>query len=499
MRKENSIRLNRDVYRDKVYACWLGKNIGGTMGTPYEGTHDYLDVKGFVTKENVVLPNDDLDLQLVWLYAVEKIGSRAINAMSLGEFWLGFLPANWNEYGIGKINMRRGLLPPLAGDYENVWQDSNGAWIRTEVWASLAPASPDIAAKYAIEDAKVDHGAGEGTYAAAFVAAMQSAAFVISDLRKCIEIGLAAIPENCRMADSIRLTLECYDKGMSPLDTRNAIQRRNQDVGDGWFQAPSNVAYAILGLLYGGGDFKKTMICAINCGDDTDCTAATVGATLGILGGTAAIPEDWKKHIGDDIVTISIDRHDSSACRKLPNTCTELTDRVVRRAPHVLFDNEADVCLTDGETVLPDNLSEKLLAGGKIRQSLLNLRKNSMHFDFSVLSADVVLESAPEIRPNGSVDIELTLTANTHTFGHNPYAVGFRWWLPEGFRVEGERMSMTLHRKDGVRHLCGYNGKRTTRFTISAGEQLSATNRCVLEIVAEGRCTPMYIPVTLLG
>ena len=499
MCNENRIRLNRGVYRDKVYACWLGKNIGGTMGTPYEATHDYLDIKGFVTEANRVLPNDDLDLQLVWLYAVEKLGSRAINAVSLGEFWLSFLPANWNEYGIGKINMRRGLLPPLAGDYENVWQHSNGAWIRTEVWASLAPASPEIAAKYAIEDAKVDHGAGEGTYAAAFVAAMQSAAFVVPDLRKCIEIGLASIPENCRMADSIRLTLECYDKGMSPFDTRNTIQKLNQDIGDGWFQAPSNVSYAILGLLFGQGDFKKSMIDAINCGDDTDCTAATVGATLGILGGTAAIPEDWKKHIGDNIVTISIDRHDSSACRNLPGTCTELTDRVIRQTPHVLFDNEAKVCLTDGETVLPDNLSEELFVSGKTRESLLHLRKNSMHFDFPILSADIVLECEPEIRPNGSVDLEVTLVANSHTFGCNPYAIQLRWWLPEGFRAEGERMSMTLHRKDGAAHPCGCTGQRTTRFTIFAGERNFATNRCVLEIVAEGRCAPMYIPVTLLG
>ena len=25
------IKINREVYRDKVYACWVGKNIGGTM------------------------------------------------------------------------------------------------------------------------------------------------------------------------------------------------------------------------------------------------------------------------------------------------------------------------------------------------------------------------------------------------------------------------------------------------------------------------------------
>ena len=28
------ITLSKSVYRDKVFACWLGKNIGGTLGAP---------------------------------------------------------------------------------------------------------------------------------------------------------------------------------------------------------------------------------------------------------------------------------------------------------------------------------------------------------------------------------------------------------------------------------------------------------------------------------
>ena len=132
--------LNHNEYVDKVRACWIGKNIGGTMGTPYEGRREYLDVKGFVTKKGEVLPNDDLDLQLVWLHALEKIGPYNISAATLGEFWISYITPHWNEYGLGKNNMKRGLLPPLAGDYQNHWNNSNGAWIRTEIWACLYPA-----------------------------------------------------------------------------------------------------------------------------------------------------------------------------------------------------------------------------------------------------------------------------------------------------------------------------------------------------------------------
>ena len=156
-----------------------------------------LDIKGFSTPSGEPLPNDDLDLQLVWLIAMERRGPEYVNANVLSDYWLEWIAPHWNEYGIGKLNMKRGLIPPLAGDYLNSWKDSNGAWIRTEIWACTAPANPNLAARFAIEDAKVDHGVGEGTTAAAFVAAMQSAAFVFSDIRDCIAVGLAAIPEKC--------------------------------------------------------------------------------------------------------------------------------------------------------------------------------------------------------------------------------------------------------------------------------------------------------------
>ena len=388
--------------------------------------------------------------------------------------------------------MRSGLIPPLAGDYHNDWKHSNGAWIRTEVWACMAPGCPDVAAKYAIEDAKVDHGTGEGTFAAAFVAAMQSAAFVVRDLRKCIEIGLSEIPEDCRMADSIRLVLDCYDSGKTARETRDAVLARNADIGDGWFEAPSNVAYAIQGLLYGAGDFKRTMIEAINCGDDTDCTAATVGATMGILYGMGGIPEDWRAHIGDDIVTISVDR--GGVCRKIPGTCTELTDRVVAQTPHVLFANDAYVALTEGAEVIPADVEELVCKNCKLVNTLKATAPYSTHFDFTFASVDVVLDDAPEIEPMGARQVTVTVRNNKEILENMLYNLELRWWLPEGFTVESGRQTAILPRRDRR-----YDGTCTLTYTIRAGETVAPNNRCVLEIAAQGRITPMYIPVVLLG
>ena len=113
----------------------------------------------------------------------------------------------------------------------------------------------------------------------------------------------------------------------------------------GWFQAPANVAYAIIGLLYGEGDFKKSLNIAVNCGDDTDCSAATAGSILGIIGGTKVIPADWQEYIGDGIVTVAINR---GACGWIPLTCTALTDTILSMHPVML--KGKNVCLTDEAT-----------------------------------------------------------------------------------------------------------------------------------------------------
>lgn len=292
-----SIYFNKNTLRDKIHACWIGKNIGGTMGAPYEGRREMQDVKGFATPEGTVMPNDDLDLQIVWLKALEDHGPDKLNGRILAEYWLDLIGPNWNEYGICKGNLRNGMLPPMSGTLHNdEWMHSNGAWIRTEIWACTNPGCVENAVRLAYEDASVDHGFGEGTYAAIFVAAMESAAFVIDDVRTLLTIGLSKIPADCLVARCVNVAIAAYDSGKTWQEARAAVLQENGDLG--WFQAPANIAYAVIGLLYGGNDFKQCMIIAINCGDDTDCTAATVGALLGIMHGTAFIPEDWRQHMG---------------------------------------------------------------------------------------------------------------------------------------------------------------------------------------------------------
>ena len=193
------IKFSKDFLQDRILACWVGKNIGGTIGTPYEGKQELFDVKGFAVKPGEPLPNDDLDLQLVWLRAMDELGPENVNANTLGEYWLSYIGPHWNEYGNGKANLRRGFFPPLSGELNNeAWKHSNGAWIRTEIWACLYPLQVEKAIRYAFTDACVDHGYGEGSNAALFIAAMESTAFAVSDIQTLLQIGLSKIPETCR-------------------------------------------------------------------------------------------------------------------------------------------------------------------------------------------------------------------------------------------------------------------------------------------------------------
>lgn len=490
------MRININEFKDKVYACWIGKNIGGTMGGPYEGKREVLDIKGFSTPENVVLPNDDLDLQLVWLEAVKRMGPKNVNATVLGEFWLSFIAPHWNEYGRCKTNMKMGLLPSLSGDAFNDWKHSNGGWIRTEIWACLAPGAPDIALRYAYEDASVDHGMGEGTIAAIFAAAVESAAFVENDVKKLIEIGLSKISPESRTAKSVKFVMECFEKGMDYIATRNEILKMNSDIGTGWFEAPSNIAYAMIGLLWGEGDFKNSMIYTINCGDDTDCTAGLVGSILGIMGGSKIIPEDWKKHIGDEIVTVAIA---TGVLYGQASNCTELTETVVKYAPIMLCENNANVEITADNTEIEEDVYENLKNTKEDEDVYYPKIPYSYRIDFNYASAIVIHDGEPSISPNETKKVRIRFINNIPAYGNGQYYLKFRFLSTEGFEVKGPK-SMLLSRWSPF-DVDFYHDKPfcEAEFEITALDSVEARNTIVVEAVAEGRVTAAYIPITFVG
>ncbi len=204
--------LNRQEVWRKVYACWMGKNAGGTLGAPVEGQPGPHNFEWYPLLQEGGIPNDDLEMQLIWLDAVKRANFH-ISAFTLAQAWLTHIGYNWNEYGVAKRNLRWGLLPPLSGAYDNdFWNDCMGSPIRSEIWACLAPGSPRLAARFAFEDAIVDHAGGEGVWGEMFNAALESIVFVKQDLDEALDLALAFIPSDCLIANAISDTRQWWQE-----------------------------------------------------------------------------------------------------------------------------------------------------------------------------------------------------------------------------------------------------------------------------------------------
>ena len=131
-------KISPATYKDKIYGGWMGKNIGGTLGGPLEGRKELMSYDFYPRLGELPLPSDDLDLQLVWLHALETYGPR-LSAVELAEQWKEHVFFPYDEYGYALTNMRRGMSPPVSGWFSNPFTDCMGSPIRSEIWAMIAP------------------------------------------------------------------------------------------------------------------------------------------------------------------------------------------------------------------------------------------------------------------------------------------------------------------------------------------------------------------------
>lgn len=368
---------------------------------PFEGKTDINNISFYTSlKPNEPSANDDLDLQLLWLKAMEENNGR-LNAYALGKYWLKYVPVDWNEYGVGKKNMKMGIMPPLSGEYNNSkWKTSNGAWIRSEIWACLAPGNPMLASKFAWEDACVDHGVAEGTIAEIFTASLESAAFIEQDINKLIAFALSMIPENSETAIAVRTIVASRKAGKDWQTAREEVIKVTEDLG--WFQAPRNVAFTMIGLLWGEGDFGKSICIAVNCGDDTDCTGATLGSILGITGGTKIIPAKWREPIGDKITNVAISGFEA------PRDLNALTDKTLAMAKKLTGIYEMPFTITGRKTKIT-NVQDLLRPDKNQLNELLNRSPYRIICNEQNLSVTIDYLKDPVINEDNGRSLKITI------------------------------------------------------------------------------------------
>jgi ADP-ribosylglycohydrolase len=396
------LRLDRRDYRDRVAACWLGKSIGGTLGGPWECRRHTHALTFYEPIPDGSAPNDDLDLQLVWLRMLEQQGVDP-SVRTFADYWDRYASAYpWNEYGFFMRNFTRGLRPPVAGCFENYFVDEMGSPIRSEIWACLHPGDPQSAARMAWKDSAVDHAGGEGTCGEMFWAALESAAFVERDPMTLIRIGLAMIPLSSHLARAIREAVWCHRNGLTWGEARERIVKRFATVQP--CAAAPNHAFTVIGWLYGE-DFGDRLCKAVNCGYDTDCTGATLGSVLGILDGTAGIPAKWRRPVGERIVL-----HRFTGDCDAPTTLDELTDRTVALAEKAAA-AKTDVAFGD-RTELPEDLRSRLFCSDLATAALA--QDNHAGVELLPDGREIWLHygGEPVLRPGIAREVRLTVGAD---------------------------------------------------------------------------------------
>jgi len=313
------MQLTYETYLDKVYGGWIGKSMGGAAGARFEGYKGWIDIEAHELFPDTVPPNDDLDLQVLWLKVIEEKGPY-LTSDDLAEAWLEGCWYPFNEYGIFRRNWRLGIHPPLSGEFTNqFWENGMGCPIRSEIWGFVFPGAPDLAARYALMDGTLDH-TEQSVGGEQMLAAMASMAFFVSDVRRLAAMFIHYLPADTPIERLTRAAFQAYDDGLSLRDARDRLMMM-----EGFPEAcdsQTNVPFTFLGLLYGENDLQETLLSALHCGYDTDCTLATAGALVGQILGAKRIPQELKDAVGDELVMgIEYEREELTLSALARDTC----------------------------------------------------------------------------------------------------------------------------------------------------------------------------------
>jgi ADP-ribosylglycohydrolase len=311
-------------YAERVYAGVLGKIIGVYAGRPFEGwDHERIlgrlgEIDRYVAAElgvPLVVTDDDISGTFTFLRALADNGDDPnLTPEQIGGTWLNYIIEDktilwWGGIGMSTehtayLRLKHGIPAPQSGSIKQngtTVAEQIGAQIFIEGWGLIHPGQPERAADFARRAASVSHD-GEAIYGAQVVAALVAQAFVESGIQKLLDVALAQIPNRSVISDVIKDLRKWHAAG---LDWRQAFQELK--TSNGYDKHPGNChvvpnhGIVILALLYGEGDFSKSLMIANTCGWDTDCNSANVGCIVGVMNGLAGIDAgyDWRGPVKD--------------------------------------------------------------------------------------------------------------------------------------------------------------------------------------------------------
>ena len=211
--------------------------------------------------------------------------------------------------GAYALSKNKGYVVPYVGraEYGNRYSWCEEPWIETNTLGMVAAGMPNVA---------VDLTAMFGPFTGDtdnlgwtdYIAAMYAMAYYESDIPTLIRDAAAIFAEDSWEREVIAICMKLYKE--NPTDWRRSVTlaeklctRRNFY----YYSIPAineqsrvdiNMAFSILGLLYGNGDFDKT--CKIFSLSGYDARGVCFLPVLGIIGGTAVLPEEANTYLWQD-------------------------------------------------------------------------------------------------------------------------------------------------------------------------------------------------------
>jgi ADP-ribosylglycohydrolase len=283
--------------------------------------------------------DDDTDIEFVTLHAVEKHGLD-IDYREITEMWKRHINRKiWVANRTARALMDEGLLPPATGSKEN-----NENWFQidpqlvNEIWSAFYPGMTARAVARADWGAHITND-DWGVHPTLAYAAMYSAAFFETNAARLVKIALDVVPQDSPFYEGMEDVIRWHREFEDWRETRKRIHEKYWAYRKGDYEAPVSVVSSlcnglcgIMAILYGEGDFVRTVGIAVSAGYDCDNQAATCGGLIGVMHGVAAIPDEftlglpgergrWEKPFNDQYINWSRD--------ELPNL-TKISDLVKR-------------------------------------------------------------------------------------------------------------------------------------------------------------------------
>ena len=309
----SEVTLSKDVLMDKIKGAWAGQIIGCTYGGPTEFeyattinknipiTWDEHGIKQYF--DNCPGLYDDVYMDLTFVDVFDRGGLDA----PIDSFAKAFAYADyslWHANMAARHNILHGIMPPESGYWKNnPHADDIDFQIEADYAGIMSPGLPNAASHFADGIGHIMN-YGDGWYGGVYVANMYALAFVCNDVETIVTEALKAIPPQSRYYKCMADIIGWHKQYPDDWEITWALVNKHYGFDIGCTEgvgiplnidAVINSAYIIIGLLYGEGDFGKTIDISTRCGQDSDCNPASSGGILATMLGYDALPESWKQ------------------------------------------------------------------------------------------------------------------------------------------------------------------------------------------------------------